>query len=102
MSEQDTILQEVERRIEAALSLVGRDEADDLIKANGKKGIAIDKVLVQAVQSQHQLFLGMLTQIHGMPESPDALLTFAKHQGVILQLIHNAYAVGLKRGREES
>ena len=89
-------LAEVNARIQAALSLLDTDKADEII---GKPGPE-HKVLVQGVEAAIQLlWAGM--QNCGARKSKKALGFTAKTQIILLQIVHFAYALGIKRGREQ-
>lgn len=90
-------LAEVNARIQAALALLDTDSADEIIGEPGSEHAA----LVQGVEAAIQLlWAGM--QNCGARKSKKALGFTAKTQIILLQIVHFAYALGIKRGREQS
>lgn len=89
-------LAEVNARIQAALKLLDTDAADEIIGTPWPE----HKVLVQGVEAAIQLlWAGM--QNCGARKSKRALEYTAKTQIMLLQMVHFAYALGIKRGRDE-
>jgi len=89
-------LAEVNARIQAALALLDTDKADEIIGEPGPE----HGVLVQGVEASIQLlWAGM--QNCGTRKSKIALGYTAKTQIILLQIVHFAYALGIKRGREQ-
>jgi len=89
-------LAEVNARIQEALKLLDTDGADQIIGTPGPE----HKVLVQGVEAAIQLlWAGM--QRCGARKSRRALEYTAKTQIVLLQMMHFAYALGMRRARDE-
>jgi len=88
-------LEEVSARVQAALKLLDTDTADAIIQEPTEE----HKVLIQGVEAATQmLWAGMRAQ--GARNNERSLEYVAKTQIVLLQMVHFAYALGIKRGRE--
>lgn len=87
-------LHEVEREARAALALLDQETADALIGEQTEEY----RTLIRAVQAVKGLEWGLL-KTHGLREKA-ALAVGAKTLAMLLTLIHYAYALGIRRGRE--
>lgn len=88
-------LEEVSARVQAALKLLDTEAADAIIQESTEE----HKVLIQGVEAAMQmLWAGM--QSCGARKNAKSLQYVAKTQIVLLQMVHFAYALGIKRGRE--
>ena len=83
--------------VEAGLNLMPGDQADFII---GQKGYGDDAALSRAAQAQFQLLYTVLQEDSRNTDSLKSKL--AKTLTVVLQLVHVAYAAGIRRGRRES
>ena len=82
-------------RLQEALSLIDPDEADRVI---GESTPEL-KALHEGAESLAIMNWWML-QGSGAVEKEDLLQMQAQSQAVLLQLVHNAYALGMQKGRE--
>lgn len=88
---------ELAAAVHQALSLLTTDEADALVN-----GGADHAVLIQAVDAQQRLLYAMLAQVHNLKDRLSTRKTFAKSQLVTAQLVHLAYACGVKAAQEDN
>jgi len=84
-------------RLQVALALVDPDEADRII---GESTPEL-KALHEGAESLAMLNWWMATG-NGMEKNDETLKMQAQSQAVLLQLVHNAYALGMKTGRQTS
>ncbi|HUW13084.1 MAG TPA: hypothetical protein VM537_25390 [Anaerolineae bacterium] len=88
-------LAEINRRIQAALALLTTEEADAIIVEPGPGY----KELVQGVEAAMGLLWAAMMK-GGARENNTNVGYMAKTQVVLLQMLHFAYALGVKRGKE--
>lgn len=89
-------LAELSAKVQAALSLLESEEADAII-ADGGGPDEVYQALIQganAIMSMH--WSAMKGQ--GVRQSADALRMAAQAQMIVLDLVHKAYAAGVRRG----
>ena len=82
--------------IERALTLLTTDEADAIIGEPGDEY----RALIQAAEAVPQL-LWALALKNGVRKKQSVLEMWAQGQMMLLQLVHDAYALGVRRGRGE-
>jgi len=82
--------------IERALTLLTPDEADAIIGEPGDEY----RALIQAAEAVPQL-LWALALKNGVRKKESVLEMWAQGQMMLLQLVHDAYALGVRRGRGE-
>jgi hypothetical protein len=89
-------LGEMTAEVERALSLLDSKMADDII------GEPFENygVLIKATRSAMTMLWAMM-KTFGLAQSDKSLRQFSQAMIVILTLVHYAYALGVKRGREE-
>ena len=91
-------LEKHSERLQEALRLIGSDEADAIIG----ESVPELKALHEAAESL--AMMNWWVAVGHAPElqvNDDALQLAAQGQAVLLQLVHNAYALGMRRGRAE-
>lgn len=89
------IIEETQKTIEAGLALFAEGEADRIIGAPGDGYKELLNATTAVNQMEYALFTG-----RGLKNNPVTRETAAKTQFMMLQLIHNAYALGIKHGQE--
>ena len=82
--------------ITAALTLLTTDEADAIIGEPGDEY----RALIQGAEAVPQL-LWALALKNGVRKKQSVLEMWAQGQMMLLQLVHDAYALGVRRGRGE-
>ena len=82
--------------ITAALTLLSPDEADAIIGEPRDEY----RALIQAAEAVPQL-LWALALKNGVRKKESVLEMWAQGQMMLLQLVHDAYALGVRRGRGE-
>ena len=83
--------------IERALTLLTPDEADAIIGEPGDEY----RALIQATEAVPQLLWALAVK-NGIRKDKDQVLEmWAQGQMMLLQLVHHAYALGVRRGRGE-
>ncbi len=95
----DRVNPELERhnkRLQRALRLVTPEEADRIIGESTREL----KQLHRGAESLAMMNWWMATG-NGMKKNDDTMKMQAQSQAVLLQLVHNAYALGVKAGRDE-
>jgi len=88
-------LEEHNTRLQEALSLIGPDEADAIIGESTPE----HKALLLGAESLAMMNWWMATG-NGMEKNDKTLKMHAQCYAVLLQLIHNAFALGMRAGRE--
>ena len=89
-------LEQQNAAITAALTLLTPDEADAIIGEPGDEY----RALIQAAEAVPQL-LWALALKNGVRKKQSVLEMWAQGQMMLLQLVHDAYALGVRRGRGE-
>lgn len=87
-------LRKAARTARAGIDHISAVASDELIRP----GYGDDGVLVAAVEAQHQVLFALLVQGHGLRNTRKSREDMAKHQVVLLRLLHSAYACGIRRG----
>lgn len=82
--------------ITAALSLIDHDEADAIIGEPGDEY----RALVQGAEAVPQLLWALAVK-NGIRKKKWVLEAWTQGQMMLLQLVHDAYALGVRRGRGE-
>ena len=82
--------------ITRALSLLSPDEADAIIGESGDEYQA----LIQAAEALPQMLWAVAVK-NGIRKRDNVLVMWVKGQSMLLQLVHDAYALGVRRGREQ-
>jgi len=87
-------IQELSRRAQEALKLLDQEEADAIIGTPGAEYQAL-------VQGTHAVLTmnWAVMKTHGLREHAGSLRHGAQTMTMILQLMHYAYALGVRRGR---
>lgn len=88
-------LEEVGHRIGKALAILDTDTADGIIGQPGEE----HRTLVQGTEAAIQM-LWMAMKSQGAADSKRSQQFVAQTELMLLQMIHFAYALGIKRGRE--
>lgn len=89
-------LQELYVKVEEALSLLDSETADELV---GEPDASY-RALVQGVQAAVAMEWSA-AKMHGLHQTSDMLRYGAQTLTILLTLVHYAYALGMRRGREE-
>ena len=89
-------LEQQNAAIERALTLLTPTEADAIIGEPGDEY----RALIQAAEAVPQL-LWALALKNGIRKKRPVLEMWAQGQMMLLQLVHDAYALGVRRGREQ-
>jgi endo-alpha-1,4-polygalactosaminidase (GH114 family) len=89
-------LKDIGQTIQTALKLLTTEEADAII---GQPGPGYQELL-KGLQAQESLFYELMTR-YGLKRSRTTEDSLRKHLALVLTLLHIAYALGVKRGREE-
>lgn len=92
----ESSIQELSVKVEAALSLLDSQTADEII---GEPDAAY-RALVQGVQAAVAIEWAA-AKSHGLRQTPNMLRYGAQTLTILLTLVHYAYALGCRRGREE-
>lgn len=92
---QDIMYQEIER----GMRLISTEDSDQLIKQGKETPPNEYVILMAALRSQMGLAFAVLNKL-GLPNITATQKRFSQHQLVCAQLIHNAYALGVKQGQE--
>lgn len=87
---------ELEGEVQAALGLIDTETADAIISDQTDEY----RKLIKGTQSAMTM-LWMLMKSFGVKESQKSLRGFSQAMIVVLQLIHYAYALGMRRGRSD-
>lgn len=87
---------ELNIKVQAALGLLDSETADGIIGEQDDDY----RVLIEGTQAAMTM-LWMLMKSFGVKESKKALRGFSQAMLVVLTLVHYAYALGMRRGREE-
>lgn len=90
-------LQELAAEVQAALGLLDGETADELIGEPDEAYGALVKGVRAAVAMEWSA-----AKMHGMRQTPAMLKYGAQTLTILLTLVHYAYALGIKRGREEA
>lgn len=99
-------LKEAQAKVELALKLLTSESADKIIGSP----LALDGhlpepdeygVLVRGVQGAYHM-LWMMAKGNGMRQSQASLKMGAQALSILLTIVHYAYALGLRRGRESA
>lgn len=90
-------LQSSQLALQAGLKMLGPDEADEII---GEKHAQGDKELLESTQSNFGILYAALCQ-KGCPKSKPTSELVAKAMMMQFQMVHNAFALGIRAGREE-
>jgi len=90
-----TTSQEQYNAVAAGLALLTTDEADKII------GVATTEygMLIRAVEAECGLWFALSSQRHGLRRNKGSQKTMAQAMTVLYQLLHFAYALGIRRGR---
>lgn len=92
-----TELQEQHAKVELALGLLTSESADEIIGAPQPDEYG---VLVRGVQGAYHM-LWMMAKGNGMRQTEVTLKMGAQALSILLTIVHYAYALGLRRGRDE-
>jgi len=82
--------------ITAALTIISPDEADAIIGEAGDEY----RALIQAAEAVPQLLWALAVK-NGVRKKRRVLEMWTQGQMMLLQLVHDAYALGVRRGRGE-
>ena len=93
----ESSIQELAVTVEAALALLDSETADELV---GEPDDAY-RALIQGVWAAVAIEWGA-AKAHGLRQTPSMLHYGAQTLTALLALVHNAYALGMRRGREEA
>ena len=91
-----TGLDQMRAEVELALKLCDSETADGII---GEPVPEEHKVLVQGVKSVYRMLWSM-ARTNGMRQTPQTLRMGAQTLLMLATIVHYAYALGIKRGRE--
>lgn len=89
-------LQELAAEVQAALGLLDGETADELIGEPDEAYGALVKGVRAAVAMEWSA-----ARLHGLRKTPNMLRYGAQTLTILLTLVHYAYALGCRRGREE-
>ena len=89
-------LQELAGEVQAALGLLDGETADELIGEPDEAYGALVKGVRAAVAMEWSA-----AKMHGLHQTSDMLRYGAQTLTILLTLVHYAYALGMRRGREE-
>lgn len=89
-------VKELGSKVQAALKLFTMEQADQII---GKKPGPGYKELVQGMSAQHTFFWEVMRR-HGLKSDKESQSILGKHMTIVLAMLHYAYALGIKQGRE--
>jgi hypothetical protein len=90
-------VEELTSRIERALKLLDSETADAIIEKPGEEYAA----LVQGMEALNTMEWMVMKQ-SGLRETPRSLRQKAKGMTMALTMVHYAYALGVRRGRESN
>ena len=90
------IIEEARRQAEEALQLLDQETADGIIGQAGEE----HKVLVQGVRGVYAMLWAMF-MMHGLRQNKASLKAGAQGMAMLLTIVHYAYALGMRRGRNE-
>ena len=93
----ESSIQELAVTVEAALALLDSQTADEII---GEPDDAY-RALIQGVRAAVAIEWSA-AKMHGLRQTPNMLRYGAQTLTMLLTLVHYAYALGIKRGREEA
>ena len=88
-------LQELLEQAQAALKLLDQETADGII---GERSPEYD-TLIQGANAVMAMAWAV-NKTHGLRQTPASLKAGAQTLGMVLTLVHYAYALGIRRGRE--
>ena len=89
-------LTEAEATVVRALKLLDSETADEII---GEVRPEEYDTMIQAVQAAYHM-IWVLAKSNGMRQTKEILKMGAQAQAVLLTLVHYAYALGIRRGRQ--
>lgn len=89
-------LNDARKAVEQALKLLDSETADGII---GQPQPDEYGILIRGVRAAHNM-LWMLARSNGMRQSKAVLKMGAQALTILLTLVHYAYALGIRRGRE--
>jgi len=92
------VLDEERKQVELALKLLDSETADGII---GEPEPEEHKTLVQGVKSVYRMLWAM-ARGNGMRQTPQTLRMGAQALLMLATIVHYAYALGIKRGREST
>ena len=95
-------IQEAQGDVEKALALLDSETADGIIAGislGGEKGPAEYPALIRGTQGAYQMLWSMALG-NGMRRSKGTLKMGAQALTILLTLVHYAYALGVRAGRE--
>ena len=90
-------LAEVQAQVEAALKLLSSEQADQLI---GKQTTEYQTLIV-GVRAVMGMYWATMKAM-GLRETPESLKAGAQALLMVAALVHYAYALGIRRGREST
>jgi len=89
-------LKEAQAKVELALKLLDSETADKIIGSPQPDEYG---VLIRGVQGAYHM-LWMMTKGNGMRQNKATLKMGAQALSILLTIVHYAYALGIKRGRQ--
>jgi hypothetical protein len=93
----ETQVEDLRSQVEKALQLLDTETADAIIGSETEEY----QTLIQGGQSLGTMLWAMMKQ-HGLRQNGRSLKHQAQFMAMLLTLIHYAYALGMRRGREEA
>jgi len=91
----EAIIEEARLQAEAALQLLDQETADGIIgQADEEYGI-----LIQGVRGVYAMLWAMF-KMHGLRQNDASLRAGAQGMAMLLTIVHYAYALGIRRGRD--
>ena len=91
-----TELNQTRAQVERALKLLTSETADEIIGSPQPDEYG---TLIRGVRAAYMM-LWMMAKANGMKENKNALKMGAQALTILLTIVHYAYTLGLKRGRE--
>jgi hypothetical protein len=89
-------LKEAQNKTERALKLLSPEQADTIIGSPQPKEYGI---LIKGIEAAFHM-LWMMAEANGMCQDEYTLRKGAQAQSILLTIVHYAYALGIKHGRE--